>query len=286
MTLRAWRGRLSAGSNLLSVVQRLPGWRRMRPAMLGLRAKVAWALGRLVQLLPARFVTQNLQLKRHFEGRLFWLPTPVVNAVILSEQHVLEQGAVHGGWRGLRGYRGLWKNGATHPSRWWRGSFLLQPDPGCIAVPLEEKHSFETIRSLASGEDWRGSVEYQRIIGQVEAGDFRYTKGCRTAVEVERYFRNLADLITVIQEDGFRTQQELGKPPGDEIQILVSGDGSGVLFAGGSHRLAIAGLLGISPVPVVVKGVSRAWARLCVQDHGLPLTTALQRGISELGGCK
>jgi len=270
-------------SHILSLAERVPGWDRARPALLNLRAGVASLIARIVRLLPNRLVTANLELKRHFEGRIYWLPTSMVTSVILSEHHLLDEIVPDGPRRQRRRYLGLWKNGATHPSRWWRAGFLLELDPGRAAVPLKDKHSLETIRSLAHGADWRASVEYQRIRDQVEAGDFRYTKGCRTVAEVESYFSQLADLITAMREEGFRTQEELGNAPGDEIQILVAEDGSGVLFAGGSHRLAVARLVGISPVPVVVKGVSREWARTCVQHHGLPMTRALELGLTELG---
>lgn len=63
--------------------------------------------------------------------------------------------------------------------------------------------------------------------------------------------RKWEEVYHSIREDGYKTQNSLGRADDQEVQVAVNRDGE-VLFVDGRHRLSIAKLLGIKEIPVIV----------------------------------
>lgn len=120
-------------------------------------------------------------------------------------------------------------------------------------------------RHFEDGVPWQETAFYERIIGELEAGQELW--GCTTRADFERRCRRLDDLYEAIAADGYRTQAELADgrvtdPIADrralkterfknEIAVHVDRDGE-FLFADGRNRLSIAKLLDLDSIPVRV----------------------------------
>jgi hypothetical protein len=225
----------------------------------------------------------DLRLKLVFDSGVHWVDPLLVTRVILNESAMIlaasreEPGGRLGGQ-----YRGLWKCGQQHPSRWFSGGFTLSGAFAEAAEPLADHHSYEVMQRIVDGGDWRSSAEYALLLEQVLRADFRFTKGCRTPRDVDRYFERLERLARCICVEGFQSQEALGGDPGDEIRILVGPRGELIVYAGGTHRLAAAHLLHVPRVPVVIKAVHGDWLATCLAKHGGPPERAITLGIADV----
>jgi osmoprotectant transport system permease protein len=148
------------------------------------------------------------------------------------------------------------------------GRFILSGAFADQAEPLTEHHSYEAMRLVIEGGDWTASSEYRSLIDDIDRGDFRYAKGCRRPEEVDAYFRALSRLARSIEAGGYRSQGALGGDPGDEIRVIIGQTGEPVAYAGGTHRLAAAHLLGVARVPVILKAVHGDWLQNCLAVYG------------------
>jgi hypothetical protein len=123
---------------------------------------------------------------------------------------------------------------------------------------------------------WEETAFFDRIVGEIEAGDERW--GCASTAAFRRRCDRLDQLYATIREHGFHSQRELleagvedpierrrttvtERVINDEIAVDVGRNGE-LLFADGRNRLAIAKLLDVERIPVLVFRRHARWVTL------------------------
>ena len=131
-----------------------------------------------------------------------------------------------------------------------------------------------TLRDLfINGKKFRATSQYERMIKSVSEGINLYK--CQSIEEIDLYFERLIQTYHSIKSDGYKTQQELGASPRDEIRIHVLENGSLCLGSKGNHRFRMAELLNIKHIPCIIYGVSLNWIISLSKQTNLPPHQAL-----------
>jgi len=123
---------------------------------------------------------------------------------------------------------------------------------------------------------------YQRMIKELECNGVTHAPKLISRDEIDAYFSRLTDLYLSMRDNGFqpRTQQQLA---GDrEITIRIGRDGTLIKSGEGTHRLALARLLGIGLVPAAVDLAHTHWVKKCIQRFGVEPQRAVQLGLESL----
>lgn len=157
------------------------------------------------------------------------------------------------------------------------GPWDLQPRPFSI---------HHVVRDLfVLGLEPRRTEAYREMAAGVQAGDEVRARGCKTIGEVDRRFEELISLYRSIENDGYRTQLQLGRPPIDEITVCIGRTGRMLLLRYGHHRLSIAKVLGLTRVPVRVRGVHPGWLTYLRRNFGESnVAVVLELGLRSLMG--
>jgi hypothetical protein len=247
--------------HLVSTLRRLGFWQLGRSIHGAVVPRICSALFFITARVPPGLVPPQLRLKQKYDRIPLWVdPAAIEFTVSVKDfrqgQRGLRETLVHW-WRG----GGAWKSTQLHLSRNLHGDFLLGGDWDSRKRPFEVRPAIREL--IAHGVMPTETDEYVRMRRKIEAGDLRYTKGCRTVTELDAYFADLTGTIRAIERHGYRTQQELGLEGGDEIRVALDRNGKLCVFGGGTHRLSIARVLGLTEVPVIVKRIHRAWAADC-----------------------
>jgi len=238
-----------------------------------------------IRRLPDGLVSEDLALKHVYDYQPVYVhPGRIRYALPVGNWRRGRSAAGGPGrWAEVRRWRthgGAWKTLKRHVSRNLHGRFVLDGNWDANRRPFEV---LPTIMELfVQGVPAHRTTEYRKMRRWVEAGDFRYTRGCQSAADVDRYFADLRESFESIQRDGFRTQEELGAPGGDEIRVGVARDGELCIYGGGTHRLSIARVLGLDRVPVLIKRVHADWVATCVERYDGPASIAIRRGLRAL----
>jgi hypothetical protein len=176
---------------------------------------------------------------------------------------------------------GGWKNLQQHISRNIHGQFIAAGDWDLQYLPFEGR---QAVRDLfVDGLAPKQTAEYQKLHAWVMAGEFGWTRGCRSVADIELYFADMIDLYHSIRTDGYQSQMDLGNHIADEIRICIDRDGRPCVFGGGTHRLSIARLLGVRRVPVIVKRVHPRWVQRCREVYRTDsVHIAVARGLAAL----
>ncbi len=176
---------------------------------------------------------------------------------------------------------GGWKNVRFHVTRNLQGGFIVDGDWDLDARPFEIRPS--VVDMFQRGVPAQETDEYQRILRKIEAGDYKWTRGCYSVDDLDRYFQRLEHLYAEIDAHGYRSQAELGLEGSDEIRVCVGRRGELIIFGGGTHRLSIARILDIEVVPVLVKRVHARWVQDWIDRTGTrdPML-AIDRGLTQL----
>lgn len=131
-----------------------------------------------------------------------------------------------------------------------------------------------TLRDLfIHGKDFRATSQYKRMINGLSDGISLYK--CQSEDDIDVYFQHLTQAYNSIKADGYKSQQELGKPSKDEIRIHITENGSLCLGSKGNHRLRMAEFLDIKQVPCNVYGVNINWILSLSRQTKLPPHQAL-----------
>lgn len=117
---------------------------------------------------------------------------------------------------------------------------------------------------------WEETDIYQEAISRVQQGE-SYWNGCRTDDDVKSRAQTVEELYASIENEGFRSQEELhGKSvkamllsgsfdrSKTDISVAIGRDGE-FLFIDGNHRLAIAHVLDVDLIPVRVVVRHKKW---------------------------
>jgi hypothetical protein len=100
---------------------------------------------------------------------------------------------------------------------------------------------------INEGRPWEETTYFDIYTDRIERGDEPW--GCTSEADLRSKCEYIESLWRRIEREGYRSQQNLGKYPVDEINVNVGRDGD-LLFNDGRHRLAAAKLLGVDEVPV------------------------------------
>jgi hypothetical protein len=126
-----------------------------------------------------------------------------------------------------------------------------------------------TVRDLfINNKNYSDTSQHRRMINNLSNGIITYQ--CKSIEDIKHYFERLTRAFQSIKADGYKSQQELGGSPRDEIRIHITGNGRYCLGSKGNHRLRMAELLEIKQIPCNVYGVNINWLiSLCI-DTQLP----------------
>ena len=104
----------------------------------------------------------------------------------------------------------------------------------------------------------------------------------KTLEQIDRYFERLHRLYDDIKINGYKTYKELGTSSENEIQIRITRKGELVKAGEGTHRLAIAKVLGLKEVPVVIDLVHASLWRKWKKERPNRSIDPLDYGIQTL----
>ena len=174
--------------------------------------------------------------------------------------------------------------GALVDTKHWPRSqhraFLLDGDWDRVRV--ERPIIARTIEQIfAEGRPSTESDQFAHMVAVLESGSGEWNYRCESLEDIHAYFASLEAAFASIRDEGYRTQAELGGDRWDEIQVYLDRRGTLVIGNEGNHRYEMARVLGLTAVPMQLRGVHTAWARACYDRFGGPLERAVRRGIDE-----
>lgn len=137
---------------------------------------------------------------------------------------------------------------------------------------------FEIVRE---GKHYTETEQYRRIERDLETRGAS-ERGIRSLADVHAYFGRVMEMIEAIRQGDYRTHDQLGTKPQDEIRILIDRDGEPLKFHNGHHRLAAARLFGIEKVPVYVQHVHRRWFDRCTERYSGNFVEVINQGLRDL----
>lgn len=152
------------------------------------------------------------------------------------------------------------------------GDWDLSTRPFVLAPVIEELF----VKRLPREE----TPTFQRMVRAVEEGDRLRSRGCRSLADIHRRFDRIDALHRSIVRDGFKSQQELGRSPRDDVTICIGRTGSLMLLRYGNHRTSIAKVAGTPRIAVRVVGVHTGWAEARQAEYDDPNgLRATERGL-------
>jgi hypothetical protein len=261
-------------------------WPRLQRLHRRVGPPLCWAVHTTVRALGPDRVPAEIFLKHRYDYE-----------VVYIDPHLIERSLHVGEWaRPLRSAPGRisrfrrwfslgggWKHLQRHLSRNVHGRFVVGGDWDLQFKPFTIRQS--VVDLFVDGMAPEETVEYRKMQDWVAKGEFGWTRGCRTAEDVDRYFAEMTALFDRIRTDGYLTQRELGLDGADEIRVCIDRDGRPCVFGGGTHRLSIALLVGLPRLPVIVKRVHADWVQRCRVEHGTTdVHVAVARGLAALSG--
>ena len=159
-------------------------------------------------------------------------------------------------------------------------AFLLDGDWDRVRV--ERPIIARTIEQVfAEGVPYTESEQFAHMVAVLESGSGEWNYRCESLEDIHAYFASLEAAFVSIRDEGYRTQAELGGDRWDEIQAYLDRRGTLVIGNEGNHRYEMARVLGLTSVPMQLRGVHTAWARSCYDRFGPPLERAVRAGLEE-----
>ena len=124
-------------------------------------------------------------------------------------------------------------------------------------IPIERMDIYQAFQDrFLGGHPWQTTDMFARVSNQIACGQRKWN--CGSVQEFEARLASMDRLYEAIQNDGYKTQEELGtKKVWHEIAIGEARDGELVLVDG-RHRFLMCKMLGVDPVPTVVAVKHRA----------------------------
>ncbi|MBK1736091.1 hypothetical protein CKO15_12580 [Halorhodospira abdelmalekii] len=158
----------------------------------------------------------------------------------------------------------------------WVKSIPLLVAPGAWdQVPLaSESWETEHVRKmLIDGVDYRALPLYAQLNEELARRGYTRHKDLRSPEEIDQYFNGIIELAESIRQNGLTPGREHGDK---EIQVRVNRDGQIIKCGEGTHRLAIAQILGVAEeVTVEVDLVHWLWAKRVMAHYDRPFLHAL-----------
>jgi SAM-dependent methyltransferase len=130
--------------------------------------------------------------------------------------------------------------------------------------PLEENPIFRAVEDrFVHGQAWECTQYFRNASDSIARGEGFWKVKSRDDLHLR--LEKIDALYDEIVETGYRSQRELGTSrPWDEIVVAIDRHGR-FLLVDGSHRLALARVIGVEAVPVVVAVRHHRWAEFCTE---------------------
>lgn len=157
----------------------------------------------------------------------------------------------------------------------WHIGSVSAGDWDLLGVPVKEHDQvFEILAAhIDQNNPFNEIPQFQARVYQIEQG--KIVDSCTTPAEYHQRWQDIVTLYKTIQNDGYKTQAELGSNnPLDEIRVQIGRKGD-FLFEEGLHRLAIAQHLQLPLIPVLVTRRHADWNAL----RSAVLKIVIQRGF-------
>lgn len=267
---------------LIGHLRRLGIWTRLGRVRRVLIAPLCGGIHRVVTSLGPRSLPPNIVLKHTYDYKPIYVNPAEIGLMLKSgawkkthREHGLRNRLIN--WYRLGGG---WKSVDRHLSRNFYGAFVVGGD---WDAPARSMDILPVIVELFRDGTPRHETEsYMRQVEKIESGDLAWSRA-RSIEELDASFRRLVAIFEDMEQNGYRTQADLGKNGSDEIRVCIDREGRLCVFGGGTHRLSMAKLLDLERVPVILKRVHEAWvsdwmARTGVAD---PLV-AIEEGLASL----
>lgn len=146
---------------------------------------------------------------------------------------------------------------------------------------------------LEQGLEPRRTLQYRVMINSITDWENSGKRGkpknawwCRSASDVDRYFRILLQACHQIGQDRYKLQSELhgqGLPAWKkyvgEIPLTIGADGTLYKRGGGTHRLLIAQHFQIARIPVRIVSIDREWAKTHLQSRSGALSSLIESAL-------
>lgn len=102
---------------------------------------------------------------------------------------------------------------------------------------------------LQEGRDWADTDYYRELVAMFREDGWSQEEA--GALADERCDR-IDTLAATIEQEGYRSQRQLGGHPLDEVTVNVSREGDLLYNCEGRHRLCVAAALGVERIPMLV----------------------------------
>ena len=260
-------------------------WNASRRAY-GVAGSLACAATHTAVITAPHLVSANLRLKHEYDYRTIKVDPAHITRMLKvghwrkrSSDRLASRLAYIRDWQRLGGG---WKTTQRHLSRNIQGQFIVGGDWDLECRPFEIRPSARQM--FLEGLPPHETDEYQNILERINAREFKWTRGCYSVEDLDKYFARHLRLFKEISANGYRSQVDLGLDGADEIRVCVDRYGRLSVFGGGTHRLSIVKLLEIATVPVVVKRVHASWVNTWLEHLASrnPIE-AISHGLAELG---
>lgn len=140
------------------------------------------------------------------------------------------------------------------------------------------RSDYETMRVLLlEGGDCRETPQFKRHSQKIEAG-IRSSRA-DTLEDLPKYFDGLRDTFESMKQNGFLTQEELGKAKDDEMRLHVTRTGQLCYGGRACHRIAMAELAGIRWAPFIYESVHPLWVARISKEFDLPPHSAILQWV-------
>lgn len=130
---------------------------------------------------------------------------------------------------------------------------------------------------LIDGRNYRETVRYRNLVSQLESSGRTRFPRCESRAEIDAYFEGLYQLADAMRRDGYRPSNETGAE--GDIHVRVDRQGRLLKCGQGTHRLALARILGVSRVLVEVDLVHTYWLSGCLRTSHLTPQEAIRSTI-------
>ncbi len=135
---------------------------------------------------------------------------------------------------------------------------------------------------FVDGVPFRDSGSYESMLRELETRGVTHAPKLRSRDAIDAYFQQLEGLHESMARHGFQARRGEEVSAEGEITVRVGRDGALIKCGEGTHRLALARVLGIKRVPVVVDLVHWQWARRCMAIAGAPASRSVAMGLAQI----
>jgi len=124
------------------------------------------------------------------------------------------------------------------------------------------------------------TTTYKELFAELKKNGFTRFPRTHSLEEINAYFERVQKVYESMKSEGYKTSDELGLPRMNEIHVRITRKGEFVKAGEGTHRLAMAKLLGIKEIPVVVdlvhSSLMKRWKKACKNTRCDPVAYGIE----------